>query len=79
MALNNMRGSLGASLTDAGYNGLCHLNVIMTDWLSQQLDDEIILQFLLLFLPLLLLCAVTLIIWELVAFRFIQGLVVVRT
>jgi DHA2 family multidrug resistance protein len=38
------------------------------------LDDEIILQFLLLFLPLLPLCGNANNIWELVAFRFIQGL-----
>jgi DHA2 family multidrug resistance protein len=42
------------------------------------LDDEIILQFLLLFLPLLpFMCGNANNIWELVAFRFIQGLVVV--
>jgi DHA2 family multidrug resistance protein len=39
------------------------------------LDDEIILQFLLLFLPLLpFMCGNANNIWELVAFRFIQGL-----
>jgi hypothetical protein len=56
MALNNMRGSLGASLTDAWViTAYAIANVIVILWRAgchNSLDDEIILQFLL-FLPLL--------------------------
>jgi DHA2 family multidrug resistance protein len=45
----------------------------MTSWLSQQFEDEIILPFQL-FSPSLFLCGNATNIWELVTFRFIQGL-----
>jgi DHA2 family multidrug resistance protein len=78
VALNNMRGSLGASLTDAAWViTACHCKcdcdsydelVVTTVWTTKLLCSFYY------FLPLLPLCGNANNIWELVAFRFIQGL-----
>jgi DHA2 family multidrug resistance protein len=83
VALNNMRGSLGASLTDAAWviTAYAIANVIvipMTSWLSQQFGRRNYFAVSIIFTVASFMCGNANNIWELVAFRFIQGLVVVR-
>lgn len=80
VALNNMRGSLGATLTDIAWviTAYAIANVIvipMTSWLSQQFGRRnYFATSIIIFTTASFLCGQATNIWELVAFRFIQGL-----
>ena len=80
VALTNMRGSLGATLTDVAWviTAYAIANVIvipMTSWLSQQFGRRnYFAASIILFTVASFLCGNATNIWELVAFRFIQGL-----
>ncbi|MGV9003878.1 DHA2 family efflux MFS transporter permease subunit [Flavobacterium sp.] len=80
VALNNMRGSLGATLTDIAWviTAYAIANVIvipMTSWLSQQFGRRnYFATSIILFTVASFMCGQATNIWELVAFRFIQGL-----
>ena len=80
VALNNMRGSLGATLTDVAWviTAYAIANVIvipMTSWLSQQFGRRnYFAASIIIFTVSSFLCGNAENIWELVAFRFIQGL-----
>ena len=80
VALTDMRGSLGATLTDVAWviTAYAIANVIvipMTSWLSQQFGRKnYFAASIILFTVSSFLCGNASTIWELVAFRFIQGL-----
>ncbi len=80
VALNDMRGSLGATLTDVAWviTAYAIANVIvipMTSWLSQQFGRKNYFAVsIIIFTVASFLCGNADNIWELVAFRFIQGL-----
>ncbi|MGL2993813.1 DHA2 family efflux MFS transporter permease subunit [Flavobacterium sp. TSSA_36] len=80
VALNNMRGSLGATLTDVAWviTAYAIANVIiipMTSWLAQQFGRRNYFAVsIMIFTLSSFLCGNATNIWELVAFRFIQGL-----
>lgn len=80
VALNDMRGSLGATLTDVAWviTAYAIANVIvipMTSWLSQQFGRRnYFAASIVIFTIASFLCGNASNIWELVAFRFIQGL-----
>ena len=80
VALTNMRGSLGATLTDVAWviTAYAIANVIvipMTSWLSQQFGRRNYFAVsIIIFTVSSFLCGNASNIWELVAFRFIQGL-----
>ena len=80
VALNNMRGSLGATLTDIAWviTAYAIANVIvipMTSWLSQQFGRRnYFATSIIIFTMASFMCGQATNIWELVAFRFIQGL-----
>ncbi len=80
VALNNMRGSLGATLTDVAWviTAYAIANVIiipMTSWLSQQFGRRnYFTTSIIIFTVASFLCGNATNIWELVFFRFIQGL-----
>jgi len=80
VALNNMRGSLGATLTDVAWviSAYAIANVIvipMTSWLSQQFGRRnYFAASIILFTVSSFLCGNADGIWELVFFRFMQGL-----
>ena len=80
VALNNMRGSLGATLSDVAWviTAYAIANVIvipMTSWLSQQFGRRNYFAVsIVIFTVASFLCGNATNIWELVAFRFIQGL-----
>src|SRR3954462_6098454 len=79
VAVNDMRGSLGATLTEVGWVVTAYAigNVIivpMTSWLSQQFGRRNYFAFsIMLFTVFSFLCGNATGIWELVAFRFLQG------
>ncbi|ELY2010523.1 multidrug efflux MFS transporter [Flavobacterium psychrophilum] len=80
VALTNMRGSLGATLTDVAWviTAYAIANVIvipMTSWLSQQFGRRNYFAVsIIIFTIASFLCGNATNIWELVTFRFIQGL-----
>lgn len=80
VALNDMRGTLGATLTDIAWviTAYAIANVIvipMTSWLSQQFGRRNYFAVsIVIFTVASFLCGNATNIWELVAFRFIQGL-----
>src|SRR6187399_3321865 len=80
VAVNDMRGTLGATLTEVGWVITAYAigNVIivpMTSWLSQQFGRRnYFAASIILFTICSFLCGNATNIWELVAFRFIQGL-----
>ena len=80
VALNDMRGNLGATMTEVGWVVTAYAigNVIvvpMTSWLSQQFGRRnYFAASIVLFTICSFLCGNANGIWELVAFRFIQGL-----
>jgi DHA2 family multidrug resistance protein len=80
VALNNMRGSLGATLNDVAWviTAYAIANVIiipMTSWLSQQFGRRnYFAASIMIFTFASFLCGQATDIWELVFFRFIQGL-----
>src|SRR6201996_1193851 len=80
VALNDMRGNLGATLTEVGWVVTAYAigNVIivpMTSWLSQQFGRRnYFAASIILFTVCSFLCGNATGIWELVAFRFLQGL-----
>ena len=80
VALNDMRGNLGATLTEVGWVITAYAigNVIivpMTSWLSQQFGRRnYFAASIIIFTVFSFLCGNATNIWELVAFRFIQGL-----
>lgn len=80
VALTNMRGSLGATLTDVAWviTAYAIANVIvipMTSWLSQQFGRRNYFAVsIIIFTVASFLCGNASNIWELVAFRFVQGL-----
>ena len=80
VALNNMRGSLGATLNDVAWviTAYAIANVIiipMTSWLSQQFGRRNYFAVsIMIFTFASFLCGQATDIWELVFFRFIQGL-----
>ncbi len=80
VALNDMRGTLGATLTDVAWviTAYAIANVIvipMTSWLSQQFGRRNYFAVsIIIFTVASFLCGNASNIWELVAFRFIQGL-----
>lgn len=80
VALNNMRGSLGATLTDVAWviTAYAIANVIvipMTSWLSQQFGRRnYFAASIIIFTVASFMCGNADNIWELVAFRFVQGL-----
>ncbi len=80
VALTDMRGSLGATLTDVAWviTAYAIANVIvipMTSWLSQQFGRRNYFAVsIVIFTTASFLCGNATNIWELVAFRFIQGL-----
>ena len=80
VALNDMRGSLGATLTDIAWviTAYAIANVIvipMTSWLSKQFGRKhYFAASIIIFTTASFLCGNATNIWELVAFRFIQGL-----
>lgn len=80
VALTNMRGSLGATLTDVAWviTAYAIANVIvipMTSWLSQQFGRRNYFAVsIIIFTVASFLCGNATNIWELVAFRFVQGL-----
>lgn len=79
VALNDMRGNLGATLTEVGWVVTAYAigNVIvvpMTSWLSQQFGRRnYFAASIILFTVCSYLCGNATNIWELVAFRFLQG------
>ncbi len=79
VALNDMRGNLGATMTEVGWVVTAYAigNVIivpMTSWLSQQFGRRNYFAASILFLRFVhFLCGNATSIWELVAFRFLQG------
>ena len=79
VAMNDMRGNLGATTSEIGWVITAYAigNVIiipMTSWLSHSLEEEIILQLLSFYLrSVLFYVAMLLAITELVIFRFLQG------
>jgi DHA2 family multidrug resistance protein len=80
VALTDMRGSLGATLTDVAWviTAYAIANVIvipMTSWLSQQFGRRnYFVASIILFTVCSFLCGNASNIWELVAFRFVQGM-----
>jgi DHA2 family multidrug resistance protein len=80
VALTNMRGSLGATLNDVAWviTAYAIANVIvipMTSWLSQQFGRRnYFVASIIIFTTASFLCGNATNIWELIAFRFIQGL-----
>ncbi|MCC9071360.1 multidrug efflux MFS transporter [Flavobacterium sp. F-65] len=80
VALTDMRGSLGATLTDVAWviTAYAIANVIvipMTSWLSQQFGRRnYFVTSIIIFTISSFLCGNATNIWELIAFRFIQGL-----
>lgn len=80
VALNNMRGSLGATLNDVAWviTAYAIANVIvipMTSWLSQQFGRKnYFAASIIIFTVASFMCGNAGTIWELVIFRFIQGL-----
>ncbi len=80
VALNDMRGTLGATLTEVGWVVTAYAigNVIivpMTSWLSQQFGRRnYFAASIILFTVCSFLCGNATGIWELVAFRFLQGI-----
>ena len=80
VALNEMKGNLGATLNDIGWvvTGYAIANVIMvplTSWLSQQFGRRnYFAASIILFTVASFLCGNATNIWELVFFRFVQGL-----
>lgn len=80
VALNDMRGNLGATLTEVGWviTAYAIANVIivpMTSWLSQQFGRRnYFAASILIFTVASFLCGNAHTIWELVFFRFLQGL-----
>ncbi|MCW4468850.1 multidrug efflux MFS transporter [Flavobacterium sp. MFBS3-15] len=80
VALNDMRGTLGATLTDVAWviTAYAIANVIvipMTSWLSQQFGRRNYFAVsIIIFTVASFLCGNATNIWELVAFRFIQGM-----
>lgn len=80
VALNDMRGTLGATLSEAGWVITAYAigNVIivpMTSWLSQQFGRRnYFAASIIIFTVFSFLCGNATNIWELVAFRFLQGL-----
>ncbi len=80
VALNDMRGSLGATLTDVAWviTAYAIANVIvipMTSWLSKQFGRKnYFAASIIIFTVASFLCGNATNIWELVAFRFIQGM-----
>src|SRR6478609_11988801 len=80
VALNDMRGSLGATLTDVAWviTAYAIANVIvipMTSWLSQQFGRRNYFAIsIIIFTTASFLCGNANDIWELIIFRFIQGL-----
>lgn len=80
VALNDMRGNLGATLTEVGWviTAYAIANVIivpMTSWLSQQFGRRNYFAVsIIIFTAASFLCGNATNIWELVIFRFIQGL-----
>lgn len=80
VALNDMKGSLGATLTDVAWviTAYAIANVIvipMTSWLSKQFGRRnYFAASIILFTVASFLCGNATNLWELVAFRFIQGL-----
>ncbi len=80
VALNDMRGTLGATLTEVGWVITAYAigNVIivpMTSWLSQQFGRRnYFAASIILFTICSFLCGNATGIWELVAFRFLQGI-----
>ena len=80
VALNDMRGSLGATLTDVAWviTAYAIANVIvipMTSWLSQQFGRRnYFAASIIIFTTASFLCGNASGIWELIVFRFIQGL-----
>ena len=80
VALNDMRGSLGASLTDIAWviTAYAIANVIiipMTSWLSKQFGRRnYFAASIIIFTAASFLCGNATNLWELVAFRFIQGM-----
>src|SRR6266567_3147743 len=80
VAVNDMRGSLGATLTEVGWVITAYAigNVIivpMTSWLSQQFGRRnYFAASVIIFTICSFLCGNATNIWELVAFRFVQGL-----
>lgn len=79
VALNDMRGTLGATLSEVGWVVTAYAigNVIivpMTSWLSQQFGRRnYFAASIMLFTAFSFLCGQATGIWELVAFRFLQG------
>src|SRR5215218_7140449 len=79
VALNDMRGNLGATMTEVGWVITAYAigNVIvvpMTSWLSQQFGrSNYFAASIILFTVCSFLCGNATGIWELVAFRFLQG------
>ncbi len=79
VALNDMRGNLGATITEVGWVVTAYAigNVIivpMTSWLSQQFGRRNYFAFsIILFTVFSFLCGNATNIWELVFFRFLQG------
>lgn len=80
VALNDMKGSLGATLTDVAWviTAYAIANVIvipMTSWLSQQFGRRnYFAASIIIFTVSSFLCGNATNMWELVAFRFIQGM-----
>src|SRR6187551_3860602 len=80
VALNNMRGSLGATLSEVSWviTAYSIANVIivpMTSWLSQQFGRRnYFATSIVIFTVASFLCGNASNIWELVAFRFVQGM-----
>ena len=80
VALNDMRGTLGATLSEAGWVITAYAigNVIivpMTSWLSQQFGRRnYFAASIMIFTVFSFLCGNATSIWELVAFRFLQGI-----
>lgn len=80
VALNDMKGTLGATLTDVAWviTAYAIANVIvipMTSWLSQQFGRRnYFAASIIIFTLASFLCGNATNIWELVAFRFIQGM-----
>src|SRR3954451_16880332 len=80
VALNDMRGNLGATLTEVGWVITAYAigNVIivpMTSWLSQQFGRRnYFAAYIILFTICSFLCGNASGIWELVLFRFLQGI-----
>src|SRR4029079_910271 len=80
VALNDMRGNLGTTMTEVGWVITAYAigNVIvvpMTSWLSQQFGRRnYFASSIILFTVCSFLCGNATGIWELVAFRFLQGI-----